>query len=137
MPSYLLKRRNKELEYKDNYYDQVMEGMKNEGKTDISNFLVQLKERAEEKQRQTEEAERAKADEDSTPKGKKRDQNKATKNPETQLVKTGQKLGKDGKPIPLWKPILELPSEKYCKLFVDRGKTFKTLQRAFRTNTRE
>jgi len=49
MPSYLLKRRNKELEYKDNYYDQVMEGMKKEGKTDISNFLVQLKERAEEK----------------------------------------------------------------------------------------
>ena len=76
LPSYLRKQRNKELEGKNNYYDQVMKGIKEEGKTDITNFLCQLKEREEQKQRQKEEADRAKADEDPYLKRKKRDQNK-------------------------------------------------------------
>ena len=44
-----------------------------------------------------------------------------------------RRYDKHGKLIPFWKPILELPSDKFSKDFVDKGETFKKQMGAFRT----
>ena len=46
-------------------------------------------------------------------------------------------MDKHGRPIPYWKPILVLPSDKFQKDLIDKGETIKTVQNAFRTISRE
>ena len=114
--------------------------MQNEGKGDISNFLTELKQRKEEAMRLRQEEE----DEEAGIDPKKKDNRKAndTKNQDANAASPapragGKGVGRDGRPVPVWKPVIVLPSEKFAKQFVDKGETFKEQQHAFRTIPRE
>lgn len=104
----------------DTYFDEVANTMKNEGQSDISDFLLQLKRRKEEAKRKREEELRELEDAD-----EKKVTNKVTN--QKPINGKQQPLDKHGKPIPYWKPILVLPQEKYMKDFVDKGESIKTV----------
>ncbi len=97
------------MEGQDNYFDEVTKNLRSDGQAEVSDFLVALKKKKEEVIRARQAAERE--DEEDV----KKKQTKPAQ--ETSTAATGrdgkQLIGRDGKPIPSWKPDRTHPSERF------------------------
>ena len=136
LPNYIRKQREKAMVGKDNFFDKVITKMENQGEQDITGFLGKLKQKEEEAKQARLQREQA----DGTPELKKepvRTGNSSVVSPRDNP--NGKKINYDkhGKPIPYWKPILTLPSEKYANDFIDKGESNAKASAVFRSRTRE
>ena len=98
----------------------MTKNLRSDGNADVSEFLIALKKKKEEAIRLKQDAER---DEDDDVKKK---QAKTAQDAANGKDKDGKQLiGKDGKPIPSWKPDRTHPSERFQEYFVDKGESIK------------